>query len=114
MAGGDDVEATPAAGSRDDEYGRVRVRVRVQRVLDQPLTVGALIEAVLWVALPYVVIGVIYASCHIELMGQLESAFSARFTVFADLVSLATLIGLWPMLLASSLLCGVAGCGVLL
>jgi hypothetical protein len=70
------------------------------------------LEFALWVLLGYTVIGVGYAMLHIELIGQLESYLSGDFTIFANLAALAAAVALWPLLLTSSLLCGVAGCGM--
>ncbi|MGV0793967.1 addiction module protein [Mycolicibacterium sp. XJ1819] len=74
--------------------------------------VNTVLELVLWLALGYLIFGVIYTALHIELMGELESALSGDFTIFADLAALAVMVALWPVLLVSSHLCGVAGCGV--
>jgi hypothetical protein len=45
-------------------------------------------------------------------MGQFESALSTQFTVFADLAALFVMVAFWPILLVTSLVCGVAGCGM--
>lgn len=63
--------------------------------------------------LVYVVIGFVFTGLHIELISQLENQLSAQFTVFADYAALAVMVLGWPLLLASSLLCGVAGCGLI-
>jgi hypothetical protein len=55
---------------------------------------------------------VAYAGFHIELMGQLGSALSTQFTVFADLAALFVMVAFWPIVLVTSLVCGVAGCGM--
>jgi hypothetical protein len=74
--------------------------------------ISTTLELVLWLALVYIVIGVGYTVFHIELMGQLESALSGTFTIFADLAALAVMVSCWPYLWGTSLLCGVAGCGM--
>ncbi|MGV0644411.1 addiction module protein [Mycolicibacterium sp. XJ879] len=75
--------------------------------------INTVFELMLWIALLYTVIGVAYAMLHIELIGQLKHALSAQFTVFANIAALVVTVAFWPALLASSLLCGVAGCGLL-
>ncbi|BBY80525.1 hypothetical protein MPUL_16830 [Mycolicibacterium pulveris] len=75
--------------------------------------INTVVELVLWIGLAYTVIGVAYAMLHIELIGQLKHALSADFTVFANIAALVVAVLGWPVLLASSLLCGVAGCGLL-
>ncbi|UUO01574.1 addiction module protein [Mycolicibacterium novocastrense] len=74
--------------------------------------VNTYLELALWITLVYVVIGVVYAAFHIELIVQLEAALSGDFTIFANLAALVVAVVLWPLLLISSWVCGVAGCGV--
>ncbi|AMO63373.1 Uncharacterised protein [Mycolicibacterium phlei] len=84
---------------------------RLQRALLR-LGINTYLELGLWIALVYTVFGVIYAALHLELVGQLDSALSGDFTIFANIAALLTAVLLWPVLLISSLVCGVAGCGL--
>ncbi|KUI44095.1 addiction module protein [Mycobacterium sp. IS-1590] len=84
---------------------------RVQQMLLQR-GINTYLELVLWITLIYIVIGVVYAAFHIELIGQLEAALSGDFTIFANIAALVVAVALWPLLLISSWVCGVAGCGV--
>ena len=84
---------------------------RVQQMLLQR-GINTYLELALWMTLVYTVFGVGYALLHIELIGQLESALSGDFTIFANIAALVVTVALWPLLLISSLVCGVAGCGV--
>lgn len=74
--------------------------------------VNTYLELALWILLVYILIGVVYAAFHIELMAELEAAFAGTFTIFADLAALAVTIAGWPLLWITSLLCDTAGCGV--
>jgi hypothetical protein len=74
--------------------------------------INTFLEVGLWILLFYILIGVVYAVFHIELMGQLEHALSGTFTIFADIAALIVLITCWPLLLVTSFMCGVAGCGI--
>jgi hypothetical protein len=84
---------------------------RLQRALLRR-GINTYLELALWIALVYTVVGVIYAALHLELIGQLDSALSGDFTIFANIAALLTAVLLWPALLISSLVCGVAGCGL--
>ena len=57
-----------------------------------------MVEVVLWIALFYIIVGVVYAVFHIELMGELRSALSGEFTIFADIAALAAMVAFWPFL----------------
>ena len=74
---------------------------------------AAVVELVLRATLGYMIVGFVYLMLHIELSDRLEKALSAQFTVFADYVALAVMVTMWPLLLASSWVCGDAGCGVI-
>jgi hypothetical protein len=84
---------------------------RVQQALFRR-GINTVLELVLWIALVYIIFGVIYAMFHVELMDQLESALSGQFTIFADIAALIVTVFFWPFLWITSLLCGVAGCGL--
>lgn len=70
------------------------------------------LEVVLWGTLFYVILGVVYAVFHIELIDQLESALSGTFTIFADIAALTATVACWPALWITALVCGASGCGL--
>lgn len=84
---------------------------RVERMLFER-GINTVLEVVLWMLLVYILIGVGYAVFHIELLDQLESSLSGAFPIFADIAALIVTIAGWPFLWGSSLLCGLAGCGL--
>ena len=84
---------------------------RVQQVLLRR-GINTWLEFVLWLLLFYTVIGVGYAILHIELIGQLEHALSDDLSVFANIASVFVTVAAWPLLLGTSWVCGVAGCGL--
>jgi hypothetical protein len=74
--------------------------------------INTVLEVVLWLTLVYVIVGVVYATLHIELIDHLESVLSSQFTIFADIAALATTVACWPFLWGTALACGVSGCGL--
>ena len=84
---------------------------RVERMLLQR-GINTFLELGLWIALVYTVIGVGYTIFHVELMGQLQQSLTGAFPIFSDIAALVVMVVAWPFLLATSLLCGVAGCGL--
>jgi hypothetical protein len=84
---------------------------RVEKMLLQR-GINTFLELGLWIMLVYIVIGVVYTVFHVELMGQLQSALTAGFPIFADIVALIVMVVGWPYLWVTSFLCGVAGCGM--
>ncbi|WP_234809575.1 addiction module protein [Mycolicibacterium tusciae] len=85
--------------------------VRVERMLFDR-GINTFLELALWIALMYIVIGVGYTVFHIELMGQLQQALTGAFPIFSDIAALVVMVIAWPLLWATSFLCGVAGCGL--
>jgi hypothetical protein len=89
----------------------LRLWQRVEQMLFKR-GINTVLEVVLWAMLFYIVIGVVYAVFHIELLDQLASSLSGTFPIFADIAALIVTIVGWPFLWGTSLLCGVAGCGM--
>jgi hypothetical protein len=85
--------------------------VRVERMLLER-GINTFSELALWITLVYIVIGVGYTIFHIELMGQLQQALTGAFPIFSDIAALLVMVVGWPFLLATSFVCGVAGCGL--
>ena len=85
--------------------------VRVERTLLER-GINTFSELALWITLVYIVIGVGYTIFHIELMGQLQQALTGAFPIFSDIAALLVMVVGWPFLLATSFVCGVAGCGL--
>ena len=75
----------------------------LRRILSHKVSVEAMIEAALWFALPYVVIGLGWAFAHPDQMRQLESQI--QLAAGADLVALGLTTLLWPMLLIANATC---------
>ncbi|WP_235738208.1 addiction module protein [Mycolicibacterium austroafricanum] len=92
--------------------GDVLRRLR-RHLADEDDPAARAVEVGLRLVLGYVVIGFVYTVLHIELVDQLENTLSAQFTVFADYAALAVMVLMWPLLLASSWICGIAGCGLI-
>lgn len=85
--------------------------VRVERIL-LDRGINTFLELALWIALGYIVIGVGYTIFHVELMSQLQQALTGAFPIFSDIAALLVMVVGWPFLLATSFVCGVAGCGL--
>jgi hypothetical protein len=84
---------------------------RVEQMLLQR-GINTFLEVGLWIALIYIVGGVGYTIFHVELMSQLQSALTGAFPIFSDIAALIVMVVAWPYLWATSLVCGVAGCGL--
>jgi hypothetical protein len=72
----------------------------LRRVLARPVSVGALIEISMWLAIPHLLIGATWAVAHPDTMYALENSWGTILP--AQLGNLATWLGafvVWPAIL---------------
>lgn len=70
-------------------------------MLARPVTVGAMLEALMWLALPYVVIGLAFTVVHPDHVRYREAQLQMWFPAGADVLAFGeTTVG-WPLLLVS-------------
>ncbi len=69
----------------------------LRRVLSYRLSVEALIELVMWLAIPYVLAGLVWASFHAEMVQQVETRLELRVSGGADLLAYALVGAFWPV-----------------
>ena len=78
----------------------------LRRALSYRISVEALIELALWLAIPYITIGVIWAFLHPGQVQQFESLLQTRVPAGADLIAFGQTVALWPVMIIAPLLCG--------
>jgi hypothetical protein len=71
----------------------------LRRVLNYRVTIEALVEAAMWLALPYVVIGLVWAFLHAEQLRELERRWETVLPAGSDVVALVQATALWPAML---------------
>ena len=69
----------------------------LQRVLNHQVSIGALIEVALWLAIPYLCIGFVWSSVHTEQVQQIQTRLEKLFPVGADLAAFGLATALWPV-----------------
>lgn len=83
----------------------------LRRILQRPVTVAALLEFAVWLAVPYIAIGATWAFIHADRVNELEVAWSKASPVGANIAALGEATALWPALLLLPTSCRVAGQG---
>lgn len=78
----------------------------LRRILGHRISVEALIELALWLAIPYLAVGVAWAFLHPSQVQQYQVRLETLVPAGADLIAFGLTCGLWPFLLVASLLCG--------
>jgi hypothetical protein len=81
----------------------------LRRVLDHPVTVAAVLEFAMWLAVPYIIIGVTWAFLHAGRVQELEFEWNQAVPIGADIAAFGEATALWPALLLLPTSCMVAG-----
>jgi len=83
----------------------------LRRVLDHPVSVAALLEFVMWLAIPYIIVGGAWAFIHADRVNELEAAWSKALPVGANIAAFGEAAALWPAVLLLPTACPVVGQG---
>lgn len=76
----------------------------LRRVLNYRVSVEDLIEIALWLAIPYLLIGVGWAFLHPDRVQHYEALLS-QLPAGANLIAFGLTVALWPVLLIAPVLC---------
>ncbi len=68
------------------------------RFLSRPVAVEAMAEFLMWLSLPYIVIGLVFTIAHPDDVRALETQLQTRIPAGADLASFGATTALWPMM----------------
>ncbi|WP_105367073.1 hypothetical protein [Mycolicibacterium porcinum] len=78
---------------------------RIRRTLSYKLSVEQLLETLMWLSLPYLVIGLAWTFFHPEQVQLIESSLLTKSPAGADLVAFGQVTLLWPVLLLGADVC---------
>ncbi|OBG21048.1 hypothetical protein [Mycobacterium sp. 852002-51057_SCH5723018] len=71
----------------------------VRRALNRPVTVQALIEFAIWLAVPYIIVGLTWAFIHADKVEELKDQWDQALPAAADIAAFGEATALWPALL---------------
>ena len=69
----------------------------LRRVLRYQVSVGALIEVALWLAIPYLSVGFVWALLHSEETDRIQARFQNVLPAGADVAAFGVAAALWPV-----------------
>lgn len=78
---------------------------RIRRILGRQVSVDQMLEILMWLSLPYLVLGLIWTFFHPEQVQAIESALLTKFPAGANLVAFGQVTLLWPVLLLGADVC---------
>ncbi|OBK43915.1 hypothetical protein A5657_05190 [Mycobacterium kubicae] len=67
--------------------------------LARPISVGAMLELTMWLAVPYIVIGIAWAFLHAGKVQERQAYWDKLLPAGADIAALGEATVLWPALL---------------
>lgn len=78
----------------------------LRRALSHKVSVGDLIELTLWLAIPYLLVGVVYTFLHADRVAAVQTQLQTQLPAGADLVAFGVTTLLWPVLILGARICG--------
>ncbi|AKS34112.1 hypothetical protein [Mycolicibacterium goodii] len=72
---------------------------RLRRILSRKVSVEQLIETAMWLAIPYLTIGLGWSFVHADQVRLIEAQLLTELPAGADLVAFGQVALLWPLLL---------------
>lgn len=73
------------------------LRVATRRLLSRKLSVADVIEIGLWAAIPYLIIGLLWAFFQVEDVRHLEGLLQTRLPAGANIIAYLVVTALWPV-----------------
>ncbi len=79
--------------------------MRLRRLLSRRVSIEAMLEFGMWLAIPYLLIGIGWSFMHADYVGRLEIELITRLPAGANLVAFGLTTALWPLLLIAPTVC---------
>ncbi len=80
---------------------------KLRQVLKYEVSIETLIEVALWLAIPYLLIGLTWAFFHVEIVQQMQDQLGKILPAGAEVASYVEAALLWPVLVLQPALCAV-------
>lgn len=83
------------------------VRTATRRLLSRRVSVADMVEFGLWLGIPYVTAGLVFAFFSVEQVRHIESLVSPALPAGGEMAGYLVVAGLWPAFLLLPGVCGV-------
>jgi hypothetical protein len=74
-------------------------------MLSRTVSVEAIIEIAMWLAIPYLLIGIVWTFFNADDVARIETQLETRMPAGSDLAAFGTTTALWPLLLVGEEVC---------
>ena len=82
------------------------VKTATRRLLSRRVSVADMVEFGLWLGIPYVIVGLVFAFFSIEQVRHIESLVSPVLPAGGEMAGYLLVAGLWPAFLLLPAVCG--------
>ena len=77
----------------------------LRRLLSRKVSIEAMLEAAMWTAIPYLVVGIMWTFVHADDVARIESHLQTRVPAGSNLAAFGATTALWPFLLFGDEVC---------
>jgi hypothetical protein len=77
----------------------------LRRALSRRVSVEAMIETAMWLAIPYLVIGLVWAFFDAEQVQAIETAWKTRLPAGSEVLALVQTAMMWPFMMLGAEVC---------
>jgi hypothetical protein len=77
----------------------------IRRLLSRKVSIEAMIEAAMWIAIPYLLVGIVWTFLHADDVARIESQLQTRIPAGSDVAAFGATTALWPFLLVGDEVC---------
>ena len=77
----------------------------LRRLLSRKVSVEAMLEFVMWVAIPYLLVGIVWTFFNADDVARIETRWEPRLPAGSDLAAFGATTALWPFLLFGHEVC---------
>ena len=77
----------------------------LRRLLSRKVSIEAMIEFVMWIAIPYLLIGIVWTFFNADDVARIETQLQTRIPAGSDLAAFSFTTALWPFLLVGPEFC---------
>jgi hypothetical protein len=77
----------------------------LRRLLSRKVSIEAMIEAAMWIAIPYLLVGIVWTFVHADDVARIETQLQTRIPAGANLAAFGATTAAWPFLVFGEEIC---------
>ncbi|MDT5099378.1 MAG: hypothetical protein QOC76_3115 [Mycobacterium sp.] len=77
----------------------------LRRLLSRKVSIEAMLEFAMWIAIPYLVVGIVWTFLNADDVARIEDRLHTRMPAGAELAAFGATTALWPFLLFGHEVC---------